>query len=120
MIEPIVKKIVPFRLRFVVFLSVLVLGGCSVFGRKSISPDEEIRMNRSLKLLQLQKVHRAADYALYYDGESSPEIPVRVNAGDNVGFFVASDGRLKAIAGKFKMDIDPKRNGAVWKRYDLQ
>ena len=106
--------------RLVILLSILMLAGCSTISRTSSTSDDEIRLNRTVHLLQLKKVSKAADYALYYEGETSPEIPVRVNAGDNVGFFSDTDGRLKAIAGKFKMDIDPKRNRAVWKRYDLQ
>ena len=96
---------------------IAILTGCSTVSRISSTSDEEILLNRSMHLLQLKNVSAPGNYALYYDENPTPEIPVHVNAGDKVGFFSEPDGRIKAIAGSFKMDIESKKTRATWKRY---
>ena len=100
----------------ILLLLALVVGGCGFINSHIATNDIEVRMNRRLHILPITTVRSDGDYALYYEGDLTPEIPVRCNAGDKLGFFAEPDGRIKAVAGSFKMDIDPKKNEAYWQR----
>ena len=78
-------------------------------------PDVAIRYSEEIRPLVLQSVETGGDFALFYEGREKPEVPVRVFPGDAVGFR-DENGRLKAIAGPFKMDLNPEVREATWKR----
>ena len=77
--------------------------------------DMEIVYAADQRPLAIQPAVTAGDFALYYGGQDKPEVPVRVSPGDPVGF-IDEGGRLKAVAGPFRMDISPDVREAVWKR----
>ena len=81
--------------------------------------DRDIRYSEDSAMTSLQAVEVGGDFALFYSGQDKPEVPVRVNSGESVGFFREDDGRLKAVAGPFKMDMDPKVREAYWKRMPI-
>ena len=91
---------------------VAMIAGCGWMQPK----EGDIRFSEDAAITSLQAVEVGGDFALFYAGQEKPEVPVRVNSGESVGFFREEDGRLKAVAGPFKMDMDPKVREAYWKR----
>ena len=83
-----------------------------------LMPHQEaaIRYSAEEQLMPLRTVEQGGDFALFYAGHEKAEVPVRVNAGDTIGFYRLDDGRLKAVAGPFKMDMNPTVREAYWKR----
>src|SRR5437764_458538 len=99
--------------RFSVVVSLAIgLSGCGMFGAK----EKDVRFSEAKGLTQLRSVPAGGDFALYFEGAEKPEVPVRVNSGDSVGFVREEDGRLKAVAGPFRMDISDSVHEASWKR----
>ena len=89
----------------------MVTGGCAS------SPTElEYHYVDDPNQMQLGALKAGGNFALFYAGHDAPEVPVRVVAGDTVGFLRGTDGRLKAVAGAFVMDVDPEVHAAVWRR----
>ena len=90
------------------------LAGCA----SSSQPKDfvEVRYAENQKLIPMQIVPLGGDFALFLAGGDKPEVPVRVNAGDSIGFLKETDGRLKAVAGPFRMDLKPTVHEAFWKR----
>jgi hypothetical protein len=96
----------------------MTLAGCSVVG-SAIHNDGDIHLIRSQHVMEIINAPSGGDYALYYAGDKIPEIPVRVNQGDQVGFFTdKKTGKIKAIAGSFKMDLNDEKNEAFWRRME--
>ena len=87
-------------------------GGCGMIERK----EAEIRFADDPLLVSMEVVGVGGDFALFYAGHDKPEVPVRVQAGDSVGFTREDDGRIKAVAGPFRMDMDPAAHAAIWRR----
>jgi hypothetical protein len=61
-------------------------------------------------------VHRTGDFGIYFGHEKQPQMPVRVTAGQKIGFILGGDGALKAVAGDFRMNISKEVESAYWKR----
>ena len=97
------------------FPFVMMIAGCGWMQPK----EGDIRYSEEPPLTSLQAVEVGGDYALFYSGQEKPEVPVRVNPGESVGFFREEDGRLKAVAGPFRMDMDPRVREAYWKRMPI-
>ena len=91
---------------------VVLLSGCGWMQPK----EGDIRFSEDSSITSLQVVETGGDFALFYAGQEKPEVPVRIGPGESIGFFREEDGRLKAVAGPFKMDMDPKVREAYWKR----
>ena len=91
---------------------VAMLTGCGWMQPK----EGDIRFSEDAAITSLQVVETGGDFALFYAGQEKPEVPVRIGPGESIGFFREEDGRLKAVAGPFKMDMDPKVREAYWKR----
>jgi len=94
---------------------IALIAGCGWMQPK----EREIRYSEETALTTLRAVDAGGDFALFYAGQDKPEVPVRVKSGDSVGFLREEDGRLKAVAGPFKMDMDPAVREAVWKRINF-
>lgn len=101
------------RLSGVIVLACLV-SGCSHAGRRVA-----VEYVASAPLPATVKVHRGGDFALYYNEDRKPEIPVRVHAGEMMGFERARDGRVQAIAGQFRMNLSGDAERAYWKRLNF-
>jgi hypothetical protein len=92
----------------------ILLTGCTI---SKILPDPvTIRYEPGDPMPQLMKVHRTGDFAVYYDRDKNPEIPVRVHAGEKIGFVRGGDGAIKAVAGDFRMNVSTDVASAHWKR----
>ena len=94
---------------------VTLIAGCGWMQPK----EKEIRYSEEPPITNLRAVDAGGDFALFYTGRERPEVPVRVKSGDTVGFVREEDGRLKAVAGSFKMDMDPAMHDAYWKRLNF-
>ena len=91
---------------------ITLIAGCGWMQPK----ERQIRYSEEPPVTSLRPVIVGGDFALFYAGQDKPEVPVRVKSGDSVGFLREDDGRLKAVAGPFKMDMDPAVREAFWKR----
>jgi hypothetical protein len=98
--------------RWIAIGMIVLAGGCGLFQRREPS----IRYSETESLMSLRAVGRPGDFALYVAGHDKPEVPVRVNNGDSIGFVRTEDGRMKAVAGPFKMDLPQDVHEAYWKR----
>ena len=76
----------------------------------------EFRYSVDEDLQPPREVIEGGDFALFYAGREVPEVPVRVSAGDVLGFVRGEDGRLKAVAGAFVMEVDAEVRAAAWRR----
>src|ERR1700712_2252902 len=101
-------------LRLWIGLAVIGVGGCGLL--PPTAKEKPIKFSAADGTMSLRTVDPGGDFALFYPGEEKGEIPVRVNSGDTVGFVREEDGRLKAIAGPFKMNVKPEAESACWKR----
>lgn len=104
------------RCKWIKHLSIGVIGlagGCGLFGPPR---ETDVRYSADENLIPLRAVDSGGDFALFYAGREKAEVPVRVESGDSIGFIRLDDGRLKAVAGPFKMDMNPTVREAYWKR----
>lgn len=92
-----------------------VMSGCAHGGRSVTTT-----YTASEPLPTPVKVKRGGDFALYCDENKKPEIPVRLHAGEVMGFARAKDGRVQAIAGEFKMNLSGDVQRAYWKRLNTR
>ena len=92
---------------------VAAIGGCGLFGPLK---EKDIRYSADENLIPLRAVENGGDFGLFYAGRDKTEVPVRIESGDSVGFIQTEDGRMKAVAGPFKMDLNPAVREAYWKR----
>ena len=86
----------------------------------ALLPDPPVHYNADQELLPIKKVKRSGDFALYYGTNKKPEIPVRVQAGQSVGFQIAPAGQTQAIAGPFKLNLPSETRDASWKRLNYR
>ena len=96
-----------------VLLTALVCSGCVHTRHKS---QVEVEYVTSSAVPGLKTLQRSGDFALYYDGDRKPEIPVRLRAGEEIGFVREHDGRVEAVAGAFRMHLAANAGRAYWKR----
>jgi hypothetical protein len=94
-----------------IVLSAALLTGCGIFKK-----DPDAHFSQARNVTQIKVVDAGGDFALYLDHQDKPEVPVRVDAGDWVGFFRDNEGRVKGLAGPFRIDIAPEVQEATWKR----
>src|SRR5260370_6071525 len=88
-----------------------LVSGCGV-ARQS---ETRIRYSAGARVESLQTVARPGDFGLFYAGEEKAQVPVRVNAGDSVGF-IRDDSRLLGVAGPFRIAIPASVRQAYSKR----
>ena len=91
-----------------------LLSGCGI---NKIMPDPvSVHYAPGDNMPELMKVRRTGDFAIYYDKAKTPEMPVRVHAGEQIGFVRGGDGAIKAVAGEFRMNVSTDVASAHWKR----
>jgi len=61
-------------------------------------------------------LRRGGDFALFYDDSNKPEIPIRLRAGETIGFDEGKDGRVQAVAGEFRINLPGDADQACWRR----
>jgi hypothetical protein len=96
-------------------LIAVMLGGCSTMN-KMVPDPVKVHYAPGDKMPELTKVRRTGDFGIFYDNEKTPQMPVRVQGGEKVGFIRGGDGAIKAAAGEFRMNISNDAPGAYWKR----
>jgi hypothetical protein len=92
-----------------------LVSGCAHIGRKITA-----EYVASAPVPTLVSVKRGGDFALYYDDDRKPEIPVRLHKGEVIGFAQAKDGRMQAVAGEFRMNLSSDVQRAYWKRLNTR
>jgi hypothetical protein len=95
--------------RIILILAVGLLAGGCVHGTV-------VRYEASLPAPGLKTLKKGGDFALYYDSNRKAEIPVRLKAGDSIGFTKLPDGYVQAVAGELRVDLSKDAGSAYWKR----
>jgi hypothetical protein len=90
---------------------ITLVSGCGIANQS----ESGMRYSARAHVETVQTAARGGDFGLFYAGEEKTQVPVRVNAGDPIGF-IRNDGRLQGVAGPFKIDIPATVHDATWKR----
>jgi hypothetical protein len=102
------------------WLSGTIILSCVISGCSHIIHRVAVEYVASAMVPAPVKVKHGGDFALFYDDDRKPEIPIRLHAGELLGFAKARDGRMQAVAGEFRMNLSGDVQRAYWKRLNTR